>query len=99
MGGSIEVTSTLGQGSTFSFRLSLPVAENVAAPEQNDQTAYAALRARIVGYGRPLRVLIADDNPTNRLVASKMLRASRFRPTRRVMEPRRSPPPIASTTT
>ena len=74
MGGEIKVASTLGQGSTFSFRLTLPVAENVPVPEQNDQTAYAALSARIGAFGRPLRVLIADDNPTNRLVAAKMLK-------------------------
>jgi CheY-like chemotaxis protein/HPt (histidine-containing phosphotransfer) domain-containing protein len=74
MGGEIKVSSTLGQGSAFSFRLTLPVAETVAVPEQNDQTAYAALNARIVVFGRPLRVLIADDNPTNRLVAAKMLK-------------------------
>ena len=74
MGGEIKVISTLGQGSTFSFRLTLPVAENVAVPEQNDQAAYAALSARIAAFGRPLRVLIADDNPTNRLVAAKMLK-------------------------
>jgi signal transduction histidine kinase/DNA-binding NarL/FixJ family response regulator len=74
MGGEIKVVSTLGQGSTFSFRLTLPVAENVAAPEQNDQTAYAGLGARIAAFGRPLRVLIVDDNPTNRLVAAKMLK-------------------------
>ena len=74
MGGEIKVASTLGQGSTFSFRLTLPVAENVAAPEQNDQVAYAALSARIAAFGRPLRALIVDDNPTNRLVAARMLK-------------------------
>ena len=74
MGGEIKVASTLGHGSTFSFRLTLPVAENVAVPEQNDQVAYAALSARIAAFGRPLRALIVDDNPTNRLVAAKMLK-------------------------
>jgi signal transduction histidine kinase/DNA-binding response OmpR family regulator len=74
MGGEIKVTSTLGQGSTFSFRLTLSVAENVAAPEQNDVSADTALSARIDAFGRPLRVLIVDDNPTNRLVAARMLK-------------------------
>jgi CheY-like chemotaxis protein/HPt (histidine-containing phosphotransfer) domain-containing protein len=74
MGGDIKVASTLGQGSTFSFSLTLPMAENVAVPEQNDQVAYSTLNARIAGFGRPLRALIVDDNPTNRLVAAKMLK-------------------------
>jgi signal transduction histidine kinase/DNA-binding response OmpR family regulator len=74
MGGEIKVVSTLGHGSTFSFRLTLPVAEHVPAPEQNDQAAYASLNVRIDTFGRPLRVLIVDDNPTNRLVAAKMLK-------------------------
>jgi signal transduction histidine kinase/AmiR/NasT family two-component response regulator/HPt (histidine-containing phosphotransfer) domain-containing protein len=74
MGGEIKVTSTLGQGSTFSFKLTLPVAEQVVAPELNDQAAYAALKDKIAAFGRPLRVLIVDDNPTNRLVAAKMLK-------------------------
>jgi CheY-like chemotaxis protein/HPt (histidine-containing phosphotransfer) domain-containing protein len=68
------VTSVLGQGSTFSFSLTLPVAEGVAAPEQNDETVQATLKQRIAVFGRPLRVLIADDNPTNRLVAARMLK-------------------------
>jgi signal transduction histidine kinase/DNA-binding response OmpR family regulator len=74
MDGEIKLASTLGQGSTFSFRLTLPVADNVAAPELNDQAAYAELGVRIAAFGRPLRVLIVDDNPTNRLVAAKMLK-------------------------
>jgi CheY-like chemotaxis protein/HPt (histidine-containing phosphotransfer) domain-containing protein len=74
MGGEIKVTSELGQGSTFSFKLTLPVAEAVAMPEQNDETVYAALQARIAESDRPLRILVVDDNPTNRLVAAKMLK-------------------------
>jgi signal transduction histidine kinase/CheY-like chemotaxis protein/HPt (histidine-containing phosphotransfer) domain-containing protein len=74
MGGEIRATSVLGEGSTFSFMLTLPVAEAVAMPEQNDGTVYAALQARIAEFGRPLRVLVVDDNPTNRLVATKMLK-------------------------
>jgi signal transduction histidine kinase/DNA-binding NarL/FixJ family response regulator len=74
MDGEIKVTSTPGHGSAFSFSLTLPVAENVAMPEQNDQAVYAALSAGIAAFGRPLRALIVDDNPTNRLVAAKMLK-------------------------
>jgi CheY-like chemotaxis protein/HPt (histidine-containing phosphotransfer) domain-containing protein len=74
MGGEIKVASTWGQGSTFSFRLTLPVAETVTVPEPNDHAVYAALNARMLAIGRPLRVLIVDDNPSNRLVAAKMLK-------------------------
>ncbi len=74
MGGEISVTSTLGRGSSFSFRLTLPVAETVATPEQDDDSIYASLDNRIAAFGRPLRVLVVDDNPTNRLVATKMLK-------------------------
>ncbi|CCE05718.1 putative sensor histidine kinase with a response regulator receiver domain and a phosphotransferase (HPt) domain [Bradyrhizobium sp. STM 3843] len=74
MGGEINVSSTLGRGSTFSFRLTLPIAETAAAPEQNDDGIFAALQSRIAAFGRPLRVLVVDDNPTNRLVATKMLK-------------------------
>jgi signal transduction histidine kinase/CheY-like chemotaxis protein/HPt (histidine-containing phosphotransfer) domain-containing protein len=74
MGGDIGVTSTPGNGSAFSFRLTLPVAAAIAVPEQHDETAYAALQMRIAAFGRPLRDLIVDDNPTNRLVAGRMLK-------------------------
>jgi hypothetical protein len=74
MGGEIKLLSTLGRGSTFSFRLTLPVAATIAVPEQSNENVYDALQAKIASYGRPLRVLVVDDNPTNRLVATKMLK-------------------------
>ena len=74
MGGEIKVISTPGQGSTFRFSLTLPVAEHVALTEHDDQTVFAELKARIAALGRPLRILIVDDDPTNRLVAAKMLK-------------------------
>ena len=74
MGGEIKVISAPGQGSTFRFSLTLPVAEHVALTEHDDQTVFAELKARIAALGRPLRILIVDDDPTNRLVAAKMLK-------------------------
>ena len=74
MGGEIKVISTPGQGSTFRFSLTIPVAEHMALPEHDDQTVFAELKTRIVALGRPLRVLIVDDDATHRLVAAKMLK-------------------------
>ena len=74
MGGDIGVASTPGNGSAFSFRLTLLVAAAIAVHEQHDETAYAALQMRIAAFDRPLRALIVDDNPTNRLVAGRMLK-------------------------
>jgi signal transduction histidine kinase/CheY-like chemotaxis protein/HPt (histidine-containing phosphotransfer) domain-containing protein len=65
MGGTIDVDSTPGQGSTFQFSINLrpvPVEQKVAA------SGPAAAKS-----GRPLKVLLAEDNPTNRHVAVRML--------------------------
>jgi two-component system sensor histidine kinase/response regulator len=67
MGGTLEVDSKPGDGSTFSFELALPVQENV---EQADETREPA----IPGFrGSGLEALVVDDDPINLLVAIRFL--------------------------
>ena len=62
MGGAVTVDSTLGQGSTFTLEICLQPSE--AAPRDAEEAA---------APDRPVRVLIAEDNPANRLVLSTLL--------------------------
>jgi CheY-like chemotaxis protein len=65
MDGGVGFVSRAGEGSTFWLELSAPIAEPRAEVVEDD--------------GPPvlegLRALLVEDNPTNRLVASKMLEA------------------------
>src|SRR5216117_1340106 len=63
MGGELTVKSEVGRGSEFSFSLALPV--ETASPTRT--TALAALGGR--------RMLIVDDNQTNRRILREMLAA------------------------
>jgi len=64
LGGELTVESELGQGTTFHVRLPFEEAEPDAIPSQVDE-------------GLPelegLRVLVAEDNPVNRMVVRKLL--------------------------
>lgn len=63
MGGTVEVHSTLGEGTTVRLSLPTPVAEQPPAA--------AGLSARAARSLCGLRVLAADDNATNRLLLQK----------------------------
>lgn len=75
MGGTIGVTSTPGEGSTFRFTLVLPWSQAQPSDQADDRDAADDLKARIAGLDRPLKVLVAEDDAVNRMVVSKMLGA------------------------
>ena len=69
MGGRIEVQSRLGEGSCFRFTLELELLHG-EPPATGLETVSGALEE--AGQGRAT-VLIADDDPVNRMIAREML--------------------------
>ncbi|WP_456718237.1 MULTISPECIES: ATP-binding protein [unclassified Bradyrhizobium] len=64
MGAAIQVESTVGRGSAFSFEVELPVA--------SETTVDSVVALRIAAI-EPKRILLAEDNATNTLVATELL--------------------------
>jgi two-component system, sensor histidine kinase len=71
MGGTLRAQSKLGQGSTLILNLPLPRTEALA---QATPVAAAAI------VDRPMRILAADDNATNRLVLRALLQQAEVEP-------------------
>ena len=71
MGGKIEVESEVGRGSTFSFQIELPIAEETRRPRKQLANKPGG-PARTLAPG--LHVLLADDNTDNLLLIELFLR-------------------------
>ncbi len=74
MGGTVGVTSAVGSGTRFWFRLTLPVADQVVERVRNEGDVTVTFARLLAERGRPLRVLFAEDNPTNQFVALQLLK-------------------------
>ncbi len=71
MGGQLEIESEQGKGTRVRFRVCLPLAhvdEEVTASEADNRLWRATFRD-----GRPMRVLVVEDNPINQKVVQRML--------------------------
>ena len=67
MGGSLSVTSKVGEGSTFSFSIPLSETDEEIAGSKDEPVAIA------VKKGKEITALIVDDKELNRLVLKEML--------------------------
>ena len=74
MGGSVGAESTPGEGSTFWFTAVLrPASDRPGLATGGLDVAAVTAPAAISIKGRPPRILVAEDNPTNQLVVRMML--------------------------
>jgi len=72
MGGSISVSSQHGIGSTFSFRVTLGVAD-VDDIRLSRERQHSGFDTRQLQHIRGARILLVEDNEVNRLVATELL--------------------------
>jgi PAS domain S-box-containing protein len=73
MGGSINVVSQLGEGSSFSFEVTFPLAESSAEQPAIQKVADTSTNVALSGS-----VLLAEDNEVNQQVASLFLQRLGF---------------------
>lgn len=75
MGGQITVNSQIGQGSIFAFTIQTSVVADVSLEQP---TAPLDKVIGLADYHSPWRILVADDDPTNRLLLNKLLKGLNF---------------------
>jgi len=74
MGGNITIQSTVGGGTTFEFKLQVPVLENANIPPESTENLVSGLEANQPTY----RILIVDDKERSRQILVKVLKPLGF---------------------
>jgi CHASE2 domain-containing sensor protein/nitrogen-specific signal transduction histidine kinase/DNA-binding NarL/FixJ family response regulator len=71
MGGDIEVTSVVGQGTTFAFTIDVQTADAMTVQAlARKKEAWGSVKLQ---PGQSYRLLVVDDRPENRLLLAKLL--------------------------
>ncbi|MEW9918112.1 ATP-binding protein [Marimonas sp. MJW-29] len=73
MGGSISVTSALGEGACFDFQVTLKLEKAASAQARGPAATPSTPPSAGDPAPRPIRILAAEDNETNQFVFAKML--------------------------
>ena len=73
MGGTIDVESIEGQGSTFSFQLPFAIPETVSRTESEPPATCPEAEQEETPQRGSLRILLAEDNPINQRLAFLLL--------------------------
>lgn len=71
MGGELKLESILGEGSTFYFQISMPIAQDFAVEPVSAGRSARAISRRLPG----MRILVVEDNRLNQQVAQELLQA------------------------